>query len=110
MTQEGPIVTLTATDLDQAVSAAQPILVDFFAPGCRPCEALAPILDELAAEHAGKLRIGKIRLDLAPVLAARFELTAVPTLIVFAAGEEQKRITAVEGKRQLLRALQEFLS
>jgi thioredoxin 1 len=110
VTHAGPIVTLTDTDLDRAVSAAQPILVDFCATGCRPCEALAPILDELAGEHAGKLRIGKVRLDRAPALAARFELTAVPTLIVFSAGEEKKRITGVEGKRQLLRALEEFLS
>jgi thioredoxin 1 len=107
--QAETIATLTESDLDREMGAAQPIVVDVFAPGCRPCEALAAILDELAADYAGKLRIGKVRLDLAPGLAARFELKAVPTLIVFAAGEEKTRITGVEDKAHLVRELEDLL-
>jgi thioredoxin 1 len=101
-------VTLPDTDFER-VGAAPPILVDFLGPGCGPGDALTPILDELAGAHAGKLRIGKVRLDLAPGLVARSELKAAPTPIVFAAGEEKKRITGVEGKGLLLRELEEFL-
>jgi thioredoxin 1 len=110
VTQAGVVVTLTETDLDRAVAPAQPLLVDFFAPGCRPCKALAPILEEVAAEYAGRLRVGKVGLDVAPALAARLELKAVPTLIVFAGGEEKKRITGVAGKAQLMGELEEYLA
>lgn len=103
------VVTLTPADFDQRVSGSQPILVDFWVRGCGPCAAPAPILDEFAREHAGKLRVGKLRLDQAPDLVQRFALTTLPTLIVFADGQPKTRITGVDSTHQLLRQLDRFL-
>lgn len=107
--QAAPVTALDESNFDRAISAVRPTLVAFGGPGCAPCEALRPILRELAGEHAGRLQIGTVRLDVAPGFVGRFTLKAMPTLIVFAAGVEQKRITGVTGKSQLVRELAELL-
>jgi thioredoxin len=107
--QSASVATLTGPTFDLEVSAPQPILVDFWAEGCGPCRALAPILDELARELAGQLRIAKLRLDQAPALVGRFEITALPTLILFSGGQPRKRITGVIERDALRRELRELL-
>jgi thioredoxin 1 len=103
-------VTLTDATFDEEIGgAAVPVLVDFWAEWCGPCKMIAPILDEIAGEHEGKLRIGKLNVDDNPKVAQRFEVMAIPTLILFKDGEPQRRLIGAKGKGQLLQELQEFL-
>ena len=105
-----PVVHLTAETFDEEVaSSAVPLLVDFWAEWCYPCKMIAPILEEIAAEHAGKIRIGKLDTDNAPEIARRFDILSIPTLILFMDGEPQLRLRGARGKGSLLEELQEYL-
>ena len=104
------IGTLTDATFDEEVNAADvPVLVDFWAEWCGPCKMIAPILEEIAGEQDGKLRIGKLNVDDNPGVAQRFEVMAIPTLILFKDGKVAKRLVGAKGKGQLLQELQEFL-
>ncbi len=106
----GLITTLSDTTFDEEVgSATEPVVVDFWAEWCGPCKMIAPILAEIAEEHEGSLRIGKLNVDDAPDIARRFEVMSIPTLIVFKDGEPAKRIVGAKGKAQLLDDLADFL-
>ena len=103
-------IQLTDSTFDEEVKGAEvPVLVDFWAEWCGPCKMIAPILDEIAGEQNGKLRIGKLNVDDNPGIAQRFEVMAIPTLILFKDGEVQKRLVGAKGKGQLLQELHEFL-
>ncbi|MGW3347123.1 thioredoxin family protein [Nonomuraea rubra] len=101
---------MTAAGFDAELTGAgtQPFLVEFWASGCGPCKAMAPVLEEIAAEQAGRLRMGMVQLDHAPETAGRFEVMTLPTLIVFVGGVEKKRLTGALTKAQLLTELEEF--
>lgn len=104
------INTLTDATFDEEVKGADAVvLVDFWAEWCGPCKLIAPILEEIAAEHEGKILIGKLNVDDNPGIARRFEVMAIPTLILFKDGEPQKRLIGAKGKGQLLQELHEFL-
>ena len=78
------------------------MLVDFWAEWCGPCKMIAPILDEIAREQAGKVKIAKVNVDEQPDLARRFDVMSIPTLIVFKDGAPAKRLVGAQGKGQLL--------
>jgi thioredoxin 1 len=104
------MLTLTEHTFDEEINGSeQPVLVDFWAEWCGPCKMIAPVLDEIAADHPGKLRIGKINIDENLELARRFDVMSIPTLILFKGGEAQLRIIGAKGKGQLLQELQAFL-
>jgi thioredoxin 1 len=104
------INTLSDTTFDELIGASDaPVLVDFWAEWCGPCKMIAPILEEIADEHAGKVQIAKVNVDDHPDLAMRFDVMSIPTLIVFKDGEAQKRLIGAKGKGQLLEELSEFL-
>ena len=104
------IMTLSTSSFDEQVASAdEPVIVDFWAEWCGPCKMIAPILDEIATEQAGKLRVAKLNVDENPDIARRFEVMSIPTLIVFKDGEVAKRLIGAKGKGQLLEELDEFI-
>ena len=106
----GSITNLSeATFYEEVNSSTEPMLVDFWAEWCGPCKMLAPILEEIASEQDGVLRIAKVDVDQAPDLARLFEVMSIPTLIVFNDGTPAKRLVGAKGKHQLLAELSEFL-
>jgi thioredoxin len=106
----GSISTLTDTTFDETIgSATEIVVVDFWAEWCGPCKMIAPILEEIADEHAGKLTVAKLNVDDNPDIARRFDVMSIPTLIVFKDGSAQKRLVGAKGKGQLLAELDEFL-
>jgi thioredoxin 1 len=103
-------VELTAATFDEVVGASPvPVLVDFWAEWCPPCHVVAPILDEIAAEHAGGLRIAKVDADAHPDLSLRFGVMSLPSLLVFVDGELVKRMVGARGKQHLLAELADVL-
>lgn len=77
------------------------VLVDFFAPWCGPCKMLAPLLDQLAGEFSGKVKFTKLNVDNAPEVAARYDITGVPTLILFRAGRPLDQVVGFASPRAL---------
>jgi thioredoxin 1 len=105
------IVTLTEQTFDEVVQGSStPVLVDFWAEWCGPCKMIAPMLGEIAVEHAGKLTIGKLNVDDHPSLAMRYGVQSIPTLLVFKDGKLSKTMVGAKGKGALLQELAEFLS
>lgn len=100
------IVHLTEASFDQSL-ADQPgsILVDFWAAWCPPCRAIAPALEELAQEYAGRVKIAKVDVDDQPNLAARFGITSIPTLLLFRGDEVVDQIVGAVPKTELRRRL-----
>lgn len=104
------IAELTDTTFDEEVTGApEPLLVDFWAEWCAPCKMITPILEEIAAEHAGKLRIAKLNVDDHMAVARRFEVMSIPTLILFKDGAPRLRLVGAKGKGQLVQELAAFL-
>src|SRR5690606_31332698 len=102
--------TLTDQTFDEEIAgSAEPVLVDFWAEWCGPCKQVAPILDEIAAEQAGKLRIAKLNVDENPDAARRFGVMSIPTMILFKDGVEAERLVGARGKGQILEALSPYM-
>ena len=104
------IEVLTDTTFDEEVASSEiPLVVDFWAEWCGPCRMVAPVLESIAADHAGKIRVAKLNVDDAPDVARRFEVMSIPTLLVFQDGVPKKRLIGAKGKTQLVAELEEFL-
>ena len=105
------IITLTSATFDETVNSSDtPILVDFWAEWCGPCKQIAPILEEIAVEQAGRIVIAKLNVDDHGDIAQRFGVMSIPTLLVFDKGEMKKRMVGAKGKGALLQELSEFLT
>jgi thioredoxin 1 len=104
------ILTLSDATFDETVKASDtPVVIDFWAEWCGPCKMIAPALEEIANEHAGKLQIAKLNVDDNPDTARRFDVMSIPTLLVFNDGSPVKRLVGAKGKGQLLQDLSEFI-
>jgi thioredoxin 1 len=94
------IATLTNDNFAQEVlQSPKPILVDFWAEWCGPCKMLAPILDELAQEYDGRVRIGKVNIDDHQELATKYGIRSIPTLLLFQNGQVVEQVVGLRSKR-----------
>lgn len=93
--------TTDATFSQDVLKSEKPVLLDFWAEWCGPCKMLAPILDELATEYDGRVRIGKVNIDEHQELAAQYGIRSIPTLLLFHQGQVADQIVGLRSKRDL---------
>ena len=104
----GAVAELTDENFNaEVLESSEPVLVDFWAPWCAPCRALSPIVEELAAENAGAVKITKLNIDEAQKVAQEYGIQSIPTLLLFKDGEVQQRVLGVKPKDQLQELLDE---
>ncbi len=104
------VIVLNDQNFQDEIKASQvPVLVDFWAEWCAPCRMIAPILDEIAEEHAGKLKIAKLNVDQNRSIAAQYGVMSIPTLIIFKDGEMVEQMIGAQPKENLLKILKSVI-
>lgn len=103
------IVTTDATYDQDVLQSAKPVLVDFWAPWCGPCRAVAPVLEEIARDYGDKLSVAKLNTDENPDVTRKYGITSIPTLHVVVGGEVVKTLVGAMPKPKLLRELEPFI-
>ena len=106
----GPTKTVTDQDFtSEVLQSDKPVLVDFWAEWCGPCKMVAPVVEEIASEHADKIAVVKLNIDENPETARAYQIMSIPTMSVFSGGRVVKSIVGAKPKAALLRDLAEFL-
>ena len=106
---------MSARELDgttfsaEALESPIPVLVDFWAPWCPPCRRMGPVLDELAAELPGRLKVVKVNTEVASDLASRYRIQALPTFLLFKGGQVAAQMVGARSKEELLESLEPHL-
>lgn len=94
---------------DEVIQSTQPVLVDFWAPWCGPCRSMAPILDDVAKEYEGKVKVGKVNVDQNQALAQKFGVMSIPTLIMYKEGKVAGQMVGYTPKGVLAKKLDQLL-
>lgn len=103
------MLILTDTNFDEEVlKSALPVMVDFWAPWCGPCQMAEPVMEELAKEYEGKIKVGKMNVDENPQAAQKLEIMSIPTVVLFREGKEVGRKIGFEGKEGYLKLISEI--
>jgi thioredoxin 1 len=100
--QKAPIAVTDASFNTEVLKSATPVLVDFWAQWCGPCHAVAPVLEQIAAEHVGEFTVAKLDIDANPGTAQQFHVSSIPTMILFRGGEPVARVVGALSKAALM--------
>ena len=95
---------------DDVLDSDKPVLVDFWAEWCGPCKMVAPVLEEIAAQHGDKITVAKLNIDENPQIAEKYQILSIPTMSVFSGGKVVKSIVGAKPKSALLRDLSDFIA
>lgn len=104
-----PVIVTDATFASEVERSTLPVLLDLWAPWCAPCRMIAPVLEQLATEMAGRLRIAKLNVDENQATAGRFNVRSIPTLLILKSGREVDRLVGVLPKSEIIRRLEQAL-
>lgn len=102
------VVKISQDSFKQEISSGV-VLVDFYADWCGPCKMIAPVLEQLAEEFVGKVKIGKVDVDQAPLISQQFNIFSIPTLILFKDGEKIDEVAGFQSKDMLIKLIQKAL-
>ena len=100
---------LTTSEFDELLGSDTPVIVDFWAPWCRPCKAIRPILEELEQETGGRVEFAGVDIDNYPEVAARYDVLSIPTVILFANGEPQETLVGARPRGHFVKAFGPWL-
>ncbi len=104
------VIQLTDSNFkNEVLDSAQPVLVDFWAAWCGPCKMIAPIIDEVAADYEGKVKVGKLNVDENSKTASEYGIMSIPTMVLFKNGKEVNRLVGFMPKAQLAKILDQML-
>lgn len=105
----GPVAVTDATFGAEVERSAVPVLLDLWADWCGPCHMLAPTIDQLSSEMAGRVKVAKLNIDENPATASRFGVRSIPTLLVLKGGKEVDRLVGVQPKQEIVRRLEKVI-
>jgi thioredoxin 2 len=105
-----PVQITDANFANEVERSLLPVLVDMWAPWCGPCRQVAPVVEELATELAGRMRVAKLNVDENPATATRFRVQSIPALLIFKDGSEKDRIIGAQPKSEILRRVQRMIA
>lgn len=105
-----PITVTDATFASDVEGSSLPVLLDLWAPWCGPCQTIGPVVEQLAQEMAGRVRVGKLNVDENPVTSERFRIRSIPALLVLKAGREIDRMVGAQPKTEIVRRLEKAIA
>lgn len=94
---------------EEVLGSELPVLVDFYADWCGPCKMMAPVIEKLSGEYEGRVKVGKLNVDIAQTLAAKYRVMSIPTMLLFVNGEVKDRIVGAVSEKELVQKLSQVL-
>jgi thioredoxin 1 len=104
------VIHIKDAEFDETVvNSDTPVLVDFWAPWCGPCHMIAPVVEELATDYDGRIKVTKVNVDENPNIAARYTIRSIPTILLFKGGKVQDQVVGAVGKDELVKKIESVL-